>query len=290
MTLSCTEKDSLPLRHPMKHTVKAYKNTEFLNSPEARTIRILCEYLEPERRFNKYNIRDTIVFFGSARIVPPRVARQSLQRVKQAIKARNGKAGPLAAELRQAEISLKTSKYYDDAVRLACLITRWSKELVNSKRKKNRRFIICSGGGPGIMEAANRGAAEADGYSIGLNISLPFEQEPNSYISKELLFEFHYFFIRKFWFAYLAKAMVIFPGGFGTVDEMMELLTLLQTQKITKPLPIIIYGTEYWKKILNFEAMVEWGMISPQDLSFVHYANTPREAFTILKKELEKLL
>jgi len=274
----------------MKHTVKAYKNAEFLNSPEARTIRMLAEYLEPESRFRKYNIRDTIVFFGSARIVPPDRARQNLQRVKQEIKARGGRPGPLAAELRQAETGLKTSKYYDDAVRLAYLITRWSKEIVNNKRKKNRRFIICSGGGPGIMEAANRGAAEADGYSIGLNISLPFEQDPNTYISKELMFEFHYFFIRKFWFAYLAKAMIIFPGGFGTVDEMMELLTLMQTHKITKPLPIIIYGTEYWKKIINFEAMVEWGMINPVDLGFIHYANTPDEAFDILKSELEKLL
>jgi len=274
----------------MKHIVKAYKNAEFLNSPEARTIRILAEYLEPESRFRKYNIRDTIVFFGSARMVPHDSARQHLQRIKQKIKTLSGRPGPLAAELRQAEINLKTSKYYDDAVRLAYLITRWSKEIVNNKRKKNRRFIICSGGGPGIMEAANRGAAEADGYSIGLNISLPFEQEPNPYVPRELMFEFHYFFIRKFWFAYLAKALIIFPGGFGTVDEMMELLTLLQTRKMTRPLPIIIYGTEYWKKIINFETMVEWGMINPEDLGLLHYANTPEEAFAILKTELEKLL
>jgi len=274
----------------MKHIVKAYKNAEFLNSPEARTIRILAEYLEPESRFRKYNIRDTIVFFGSARMVPHDSARQHLQRIKQKIKTLSGRPGPLAAELRQAEINLKTSKYYDDAVRLAYLITRWSKEIVNNKRKKNRRFIVCSGGGPGIMEAANRGAAEADGYSIGLNISLPFEQEPNPYVPRELMFEFHYFFIRKFWFAYLAKALIIFPGGFGTVDEMMELLTLLQTRKMTRPLPIIIYGTEYWKKIINFETMVEWGMINPEDLGLLHYANTPEEAFAILKTELEKLL
>ncbi len=189
----------------------------------------------------------------------------------------------------RAEQGMTMSKYYDDAVRLARMITVWSKELHNGKTHCSRRFIICSGGGPGIMEAANRGASEAGGYSIGMNISLPYEQEPNPYISRELMFEFHYFFVRKFWLAYMAKALIIFPGGFGTLDEMMEILTLLQTGKITKRMPIIIYGSPYWKEVLNFEAMVKWGMISPEDLDLFSFCDTPEDAFACLKAALEPL-
>jgi len=198
---------------PMKKAPKAYKNQEFLSSPESRTIRILAEYLEPEGRFKKYNIKDTVVFFGSARIPSPEQASAEMERVRE-------HAGEQDEPLRLAEVGLKKARYYADAARLSFLLTQWSKD-IGSHTRGGRRFIVCSGGGPGIMEAANRGASQAGGYSIGLNISLPFEQEPNPYISKELMFEFHYFFIRKFWFAYLAKALVLSPGGFGTVDEMM---------------------------------------------------------------------
>ena len=270
----------------MKKALKAYKNPEFLGSPEARTIRMLAEYLEPETRLRKFNIEDTIVFFGSARIKPPADARACRDELRQKIS--RGCAG-LDADLARAEQCLTMSKYYDDAVRLARMITLWSKELHNGKKHCGRRFIICSGGGPGIMEAANRGASEAGGYSIGMNISLPYEQEPNPYISRELMFEFHYFFVRKFWLAYMAKALIIFPGGFGTLDEMMEILTLLQTEKITRRMPIIIYGSTYWKEVLNFEAMVKWGMISPEDLGLFRFCDNPEEAFACLKAALEPL-
>ena len=274
----------------MDKAVKAYANADFLNSPAARTIRILAEYSEPERRFKKYNIKDTIVFFGSARIVSPEQARENLDRIRRQVQEGKRGSAKLSAELRRAETDLKASKYYADAVSLASMITRWSKELFNRRKRQGRRFIICSGGGPGIMEAANRGASEAGGLSIGLNISLPFEQVQNPYSSRELTFEFHYFFIRKFWFVYLAKAMVIFPGGFGTIDEMMELLTLIQTNKTTKPVPVIIYGTDYWKNIINFDALADMGMISPEDLDLFHFCDTPEEAFSYLKTELDRLL
>lgn len=273
----------------MERVVKAYKNSEFLNSPEARTIRILAEYLEPASRFKRYGIQDTVVFFGSARIVSLEQARKNLHEIKQRMRRREGEPEALLSLLRHARLQVKLAPYYEDARRLASMITMWSKEIAG-RSKKRRRFIVCSGGGPGIMEAANRGASEAGGYSIGLNISLPFEQEPNPYISKELAFEFHYFFIRKFWFAYLAKALIVFPGGFGTIDEMMELLTLVQTHKITKPLPIIIYGTRYWKKIINFDALASLGMIAEDDLRLFRFADTPEDAFAILTQELEKLL
>ncbi|MEI6127583.1 MAG: TIGR00730 family Rossman fold protein [Pseudomonadota bacterium] len=272
----------------MKKAAKAYKNTDFLKSSDARTIRLLAEYLEPESRFRKYNITDTVVFFGSARIDSPENAQAKLDQLKASGNAAGNESEERSAQLYRAETGLKISGYYRDAEALAFLLTQWSKETFNHK-KEGRRFIICSGGGPGIMEAANKGASEAGGYSIGLNISLPFEQEPNPYVSTELMFEFHYFFIRKFWFAYLAKALIIFPGGFGTVDEMMEILTLVQTKKITKPLPIIIYGTDYWKSIIDFEGMVKWGMISRKDLDLFHFSDTPGEAFEYLKDKLEKL-
>jgi len=265
----------------MKSAPKAYKNPEFLNSPQARTIRILAEYLEPESRFEKFNIQDTVVFFGSARIQPPQQARQRLDELRA--------QGASAAELRTAEAALNMAGYYQDAVNLARMLTAWSKELYVCNQCHGRRFIVCSGGGPGIMEAANRGASEAGGYSIGLNISLPYEQAPNPYISRELSFEFHYFFVRKFWFAYLAKALIVFPGGFGTLDELLEILTLVQTGKMTKDVPIVLYGGSFWKQIINFQALIDWGVISPDDLGLFTFCDTPQEAFEYLQKRLEPI-
>jgi uncharacterized protein (TIGR00730 family) len=254
--------------------LKAYKNPGFIDSHDARLIRILAEFLEPQARFRKFRVTDTVVFFGSARIPGAEQARRELEEAR--------KKGAAAVE--QAERNVLMSKYYEDARELARLLTAWSKGLGRGKR----RFIVCSGGGPGIMEAASRGAHDAEGLSIGFNISLPFEQLPNRYVSRELNFEFHYFFIRKYWFAYMAKGLVIFPGGFGTLDELSELLTLIQTEKLRKKIPVVIYGSEYWKKVLNFDEMVKWGTLSPEDLKFFRYCDTPKEAFTYLTTELEK--
>src|SRR5579863_9862526 len=223
----------------------AYKNDDFLRGPDARPLRIVSEYLEPLSHFRRQRIRDTIVFFGSARI---------------------REEGPL-------------SEYYHDARTLAAMLTTWTKTF----RERTYRFVVCSGGGPGIMEAANRGAADARGKTIGLNIGLPFEQLPNPFITSELNFEFHYFFMRKFWFAYLSKALVVFPGGFGTLDELFEILTLVQTRKLAKKITIILYGSSYWKEIVNFDALVKYGMISPEDLNLFHYADDPQSAFDFLK-------
>jgi uncharacterized protein (TIGR00730 family) len=238
-----TDKNSL--RRPV-----AYQNEKFLNSADARPMRILAEYLEPVSHFRREKIRDTVVFFGSARL---------------------REDGPMG-------------RYYVEARELARLLTQWSDNLNNS----TRRFVVCSGGGPGIMEAANRGAFDAGGKTIGLNIGLPFEQFPNPYITPELSFEFHYFFMRKFWFAYLAKALVVFPGGFGTLDELMEILTLTQTQKLAKKVTIVLYGSDFWKEIINFDALVKYGMISPEDLDLFQYADEPQAAFDILKEGLMK--
>jgi uncharacterized protein (TIGR00730 family) len=228
----------------------AYLNENFLNSADARALRILAEYLEPVSHFRREQIRDTVVFFGSARL---------------------REDGPMA-------------HYYEAARELARKLTEWSDTLTNS----HRRFVVCSGGGPGIMEAANRGAFEGKGKTIGLNIGLPFEQLPNPYITPELSFEFHYFFMRKFWFAYLAKALVVFPGGFGTLDELMEILTLTQTQKLAKKVTILLYGSDYWKEIINFDALVKHGMISAADLDLFQYADDTDTAMEILKEGLMK--
>ncbi|MBU0756162.1 MAG: LOG family protein, partial [Planctomycetes bacterium] len=210
---------------------KAYKNLDFLNSPDARQVRILAEFLEPMARFRKHQIHDTVVFFGSARIIDREKAKQRLKELEEGLKAGDRPTCKEEQQIKAAQTSVKMSKYYEDARKLARLLTEWSISLGRGKR----RFIICSGGGPGIMEAANRGASETKGgYTLGLNISLPFEQYPNPYITKDLSFEFHYFFIRKYWFLYLAKALVVFPGGFGTLDELFEILTLIQTTKTKK--------------------------------------------------------
>lgn len=268
---------------PKPRAPKAYKNIEFLNSPDARALRILSEFLEPLHRFRKQGIRDTIVFFGSARIKPEKEARLFYERLKRKAKLSKRLSESLRKELEDARTDLTMSRYYEDAVELSRLLTQWSSQL----HEKNR-LVICSGGGPGIMEAANKGAHLAKGKSVGLNISLPFEQNPNPYVSDELNFEFHYFFMRKFWFVYLAKAFVMFPGGYGTLDELMEVLTLLQTNKIKKKVTVVLYGRKYWETILNFPAMVQHRVISPEDLKLFVYQDTPQGAFDYLVKELKK--
>jgi uncharacterized protein (TIGR00730 family) len=239
------EKDDIPGRLPL-----AYRNQEFMDTPEARSLRILSEYLYPLAHFRKEKIRDTIVFFGSARTFE----------------------------------STADGRYYREARELARRITEWS----NGLHEASRRFVVCSGGGPGIMEAANRGAQDAGGKTVGLNIGLPMEQRPNPFITPDLSFEFHYFFMRKFWFAYLAKALVVFPGGFGTLDELTEILTLVQTQKLVKKIVVVLYGTSFWKEILNFEALVRHGMISEEDLNLFHFADDVDGAFQILETGLPK--
>ncbi|MGE5364277.1 MAG: TIGR00730 family Rossman fold protein [Bacteroidota bacterium] len=264
-----------------KETLKAYKNAEFLNSSEGRAIRILSEFLEPKARFEKHNIVDTIVMFGSARFKSREDALAEYNEISQLDPA---KVPNFAQKLRAAQVLVEMSKYYEDTVELSRLLTEWSLNLP----VEEHRFIICSGGGPGIMEAANKGAKMAGGFSVGLNISIPFEQFVNQYVPHELSFEFHYFFMRKFWFAYLAKSLVVFPGGFGTLDEFMEMLTLLQTGKIKKPLKMIIYDEKYWKSILNFQALIDYGTISPQDMKLLTFCNTPQEAFREITEYFEK--
>jgi uncharacterized protein (TIGR00730 family) len=265
-----------------KRPVKAYKNLEFLNSPEARTIRVLCEFIEPWKRFRQYRVSDTIVFFGSSRSVSLEKAEARLRTARERLREGKGDREALKTALRRAERHRYMARAGEDATALARDLTRWSLSL----HKTHRRFIICTGGGPGIMEAANKGAQLAGGKSVGLNISIPLEQAPNRYISDELNFEFHYFFVRKFWFIYLAKAVVIFPGGFGTMDELMEVLTLIQTQKIKKKMPVVLYGSEFWRDIVNFDALVDYGTISPEDLDLFRICDTPDEAFRFLKEKL----
>jgi uncharacterized protein (TIGR00730 family) len=265
--------------------IKAYKNLDFLNSPDARTVRVLCEFVEPAARFRHLRVRNTIVFFGSTRITTRDAAEQNLRQIENECSASSGAQERLKEKLEQARRSLIMSRYYEDAALLAEKLTRWSLSIEDPAK----RFYICSGGGPGIMEAANRGAQNAGGPSIGLNISLPFEQTPNPYQTRELSFDFHYFFIRKYWFFYLGKALVIFPGGFGTMDEMFELLTLVQTQKTRKYMPIILYGAEYWNELINFNALVKWGTISREDLNLFHFFDDVDSAFEYLRDELIKL-
>lgn len=251
---------------------KAYKNLDFLTSKDARIVRILSEFLEPQARFKNLNIVDTIVFFGSARLKSKRDATKELRDFK---KTNNKKSRGYLTKLKKLETAVNMSKYYEDAVELAEKLTKWSMNLPTHEK----RFIVCSGGGPGIMEAANKGAKKAGGYSVGLNISIPFEQFVNKYVEKDLAFEFHYFFMRKFWFAYLAKALIVFPGGFGTLDELMEILTLMQTGKIKKDIKVIAYDKEFWTKIVNFDALVDSGVISKEDLKLFEFCSTVDEMF-----------
>jgi len=255
----------------------AYQHPEFLESAEARPIRILAEYLEPLRRFKDQKIQDTVVFFGSARVD----SRERAERALRTLRARgvHGADDHYQAELTKTRKALEWARYYEEARELARLLTAWSRTLPS----ENHRFVVTSGGGPGIMEAANRGAREAGGKTIGLNIRLPFEQGANPYITEGLHFEFHYFFMRKFWFAYLAKALVIFPGGFGTCDELFEILTLVQTDKLSKKIEVVLYGRDYWNAVLNLKPMEEWGAIAEQDLDLLTYADTPSDAFDLLR-------
>jgi len=283
----------------------AYLNPDFLNSPDGRVLRILSEYVEPLGRFRREKIQDTVVFFGSARFASQSSADESLNALshpaevkpeKLTILDKPGSAKPAAPEhqpggdetdqlqaaLKRAHAGVLMAHYYEEARQLAKMLTEWSSELPG----RRHRFVVTSGGGPGIMEAANRGAREAGGKTIGLNIRLPFEQYPNPYITPELNFEFHYFFMRKYWFAYLAKALVVFPGGFGTLDELFEILTLAQTHKLAKKIVVVVYGREYWTRVLNLEALVDSGAISPEDTKLFNFCDTPQEAFECLRDGL----
>ena len=271
----------------------AYLNPEFLNSPDGRLLRILSEYSEPLSRFRREKIQDTVVFFGSARFASLPEAQNALTILEKPGSAKpaapeqqpGGKDGDaLQAALKRAHAGVEMARYYEEARRLASMLTEWTLTLPG----KRHRFVVTSGGGPGIMEAANRGAREAGGKTIGLNIRLPFEQYPNQYITPELNFEFHYFFMRKYWFAYLAKALVVFPGGFGTLDELFEILTLAQTHKLAKKILVIVYGKEYWNRVLNLEALADAGTISPEDVNGFTMVDTPEEAFEVLKEGLTK--
>jgi uncharacterized protein (TIGR00730 family) len=258
----------------------AYLNDDFLKGSEARALRILSEYLEPRARLRRYNVRDTIVFFGSARSVAPEIAKARLAELEK----QNDNSPEHQTQIAKAEQIVHLSRYYQDAVDLARRITEWSKSLTGQ-----HHFIICSGGSGGMMEAANRGASEARGKTIGLNIELPHEQDVNPYVSHEFIFNFHYFFMRKFWFVYPAKALIVFPGGFGTMDELFEVLTLIQTKKPGKSMPVILFGKEFWDEVLNFEALVKWGVVSPQDLDIFFKTDSVEEAFDYVTGKLEKL-
>jgi uncharacterized protein (TIGR00730 family) len=257
----------------LERAVEAYRNEDFLQSRGARALRILSEYLEPQSRFEHYRVEDTIVFMGSARFV----AQEDAERELHAAQAGKG-------DLERAQRRLATSRYYEAARELAFRLTDWSKQLPYEAR----RFVVCTGGGPGIMEAANRGASEAKGVNVGLTISIPIEEFDNPYVTRELAFHFHYFFMRKFWFAYLAKAVIVFPGGFGTLDELFELLTLVQTHKIRKHLPVVLFGTEYWDEVINFEALVHHGTIDAGDLELFHRTDSVDDAYEFLTRHLSE--
>jgi uncharacterized protein (TIGR00730 family) len=260
----------------------AYRNHHFLESSDARMLRILSEYLEPQARLRRLGVHHTVVFFGSARIRPRAEVLQRVQDLES--KGANGGKGPFAAALKRAHTDLEMSQYYEDARELSRLVTEWALTL------HPLFMVVCSGGGPGIMEAANRGAAEAGGQSIGLNIMLPAEQRPNPYISPELGFLFRYFFMRKLWFAQPARALISFPGGFGTLDELFEMLTLLQTHKMGHRVSIVLYGSNFWKRAINFEYFLETGTISEDDLKLIRFADSPQEGFNIIKEDLTRIL
>jgi len=254
-----------------RHVVKAFANPTFMNSQNARALRILAEYLEPRSRFEQHDVEDTIVFMGSSRFLPRDQAETALREAENS-----------GGDVERARMALEMSAYYEAARELASRLTQWSKSL----NQKERRFVVCTGGGPGIMEAANRGAAEARGINVGLNITLPHEQHDNDYITRELSVHFHYFFMRKFWFAYFAKAVVFFPGGFGTLDELFELLTLVQTGKMRKAMPIVLFGTEYWRQVVDFDALVRHGAIDARDVELVHRTDSVDDAYDWVVRQL----
>jgi uncharacterized protein (TIGR00730 family) len=264
----------------IKRAPLAYENETFLGSPDGRILRILSEYAEPLARFRREQIQDTVVFFGSARFHSRSVTEERL-----AVLDKKRETGAKAdAQKKQALAAVDMARYYEDARRLAFLLSQWSVQIP----ARRRRFVVTTGGGPGIMEAANLGAKEAGAKTVGLNIHLPFEQTPNPYITPSLNFEFHYFFMRKFWFAYLAKGLVIFPGGFGTLDELFEILTLAQTQKLAKKILVLIYGSEYWKKLINFQEMIDAGTISAEDVDLFKLVDSPEEGFEFLRDGLTR--
>jgi uncharacterized protein (TIGR00730 family) len=256
---------------PERRAVKAYRNEGFLNSSHARALRILAEYLEPQSRFEHYRIDDTIVFMGSARLIDREHAQTELRAAEES-------DGDVAG----ARVRLELSRYYEAARELAHRLTEWSKGL----NDEERRFVVCTGGGPGIMEAANRGASEGRGMNVGLTISIPLEEFDNPHVTRELSFHFHYFFMRKFWFTYLAKALIVFPGGFGTLDELFEVLTLLQTRKMRKHLPVVLFGTDYWREVVNFDALIRYGMIDPTDVKLFHLTDSVDDAFDYVTDSL----
>jgi hypothetical protein len=258
-------------RPERRRAVKAYLKESFLTSSEARPLRVLAEYFEPRSRFDHYQIDDTIVFIGSARFASREQAEAELQAAERG-----------EGDLERARRRVATARYYEAARELARRLTGWSKQRVDEER----RFVVCSGGGPGIMEAANRGASEAKGLNVGLTISIPTDEFDNQYVTRELSFHFHYFFMRKFWFAYLAKALLVFPGGFGTLDELFEILTLRQTHKMKKHLTIVLFGPEYWDEVIDFEALVRHGTISREDLQLFHRTDSVDEAYEIVTREL----
>jgi uncharacterized protein (TIGR00730 family) len=258
----------------------AYENDAFVKGPDGRPLRILAEYAEPLARFRREKIQDTVVFFGSARFHSLSHAEQHVQSLTPAGSTPSAAGHEQVAH--RARRAVDMAHYYEDARRLAHMLTDWTRTLPG----KRHRFVVTTGGGPGIMEAANRGAREAGGKTIGLNIALPCEQEPNPYITPELNFEFHYFFMRKLWFAYLAKALVVFPGGFGTLDELFEILTLAQTEKLAKKMTVLVYGEEYWQRVLNLEALADAGTISPEDVNLFQFVDTPEAAFAKLQESL----
>jgi hypothetical protein len=262
--------------------VKAYSNRDFLNSHGARPIRVQCELVEPELRLAKEGIENTIVFFGSARSKPLNIAQKELDDFNKKHPHSQNLNQEDTLELLKKESIVKLSKYYDEAVLLSSKLTEWSDNLKDPKKK----YYVCSGGGPGMMEAANKGANKVNGKSVALGISLPFEQGVNSYATPELSFEFHYFFLRKFYFLYHAKAVIVFPGGFGTMDELFETLTLIQTKKLNKQMPIILYGKEFWEDLINFEQFIKWGVISPKDVELFKIVDDVNDAFSLITSNL----
>jgi len=297
-----------PTKYVSSRSPLAYDNESFLKGPDGRPLRILAEYAEPLARFRREKIQDTVVFFGSARFLSldnanaaarllshpdlaesdPDPSDSAPSDPEQSHPAPSGSAQPTPGQHRQkayrAQRSVDMARYYEDARRLAYMLTQWSRTLGG----KRHRFVVTTGGGPGIMEAANRGAREAGGKTIGLNISLPAEQYPNPYITPELNFEFHYFFMRKLWFAYLANALVVFSGGFGTLDELFEILTLTQTQKLAKKMTVLVYGSEYWRQVLNLEALADVGAIDPEDVNLFNFVDSPEQAFAVLQEHLTR--
>lgn len=264
----------------------SFHDSDFMESPEARPLRILAEYIEPRSRFQRLRIRNTVVLFGSSRALPGDDARSRCDTARQNWEnARDREKRKLKAIYERAERGVELSRYYDDARALSAKLTQWSME----EHKAPDRFYVCSGGGPGVMAAANQGALDVGGRSVGLNITLPLEQMPNPYQTRELAIEFHYFFMRKFWFVYLAKGLVIFPGGFGTLDELFELLTIVQTEKTRKIMPIVLYGTRFWSEIINFDALEDWGVISPEDRELFLMCDDVDQAFNYLKRELNRI-